>query len=78
MTSLKTFQADIQDIHQRELAKQRNQPQIADTKGKENQNPTTSKGKAKDNVPSQVDRTDMFETEDKILVIMCSVDLSSC
>ncbi|KAG6866344.1 hypothetical protein C0991_005265 [Blastosporella zonata] len=57
MTSLRTFQTEIEEIHQRELLKQRTHPPITDDKEKdkprENQTaPASAKGKVKDDGPT--------------------------
>ena len=77
MTSLRSFQNEIEDIHQRELAKQRGQPSMPIDKEKENKNPV-DKGKAitkeKDDdhlKASVLERTEMLEVEEKVMVRRC-------
>jgi hypothetical protein len=71
MTSLRTFQTEIEEIHHRELVKQRAQVIVPD-KEKENKSPQ-SKGKAKKD-PLDLDqdvvseRAGMVEVEERILV----------
>lgn len=67
MTTLRTFQTEIEEIHHRELTKQR--AQVMATEEKENKNPQP-KGKAKID-PDEDDmntRAGMVEAEEKILV----------
>lgn len=72
MTSLRTFQTEIEDIHHRELLKQRAHVTVTE-KEKENKNPQ-SKGKFKgdppdvDNGHGDTVRAGMVEVEEKILV----------
>jgi hypothetical protein len=71
MTSLRTFQTEIEEIHHRELVKQRVQVTVAE-KEKENKSPQ-SKAKAKgDTLDTDKDdisvRAGMVEVEEKILV----------
>lgn len=81
MTSLRTFQTEIEEIHNREIAKQRIQPLATATitdKGKENGKSLNaqSKGKAKDvGVDHETDGSalsGMPEVEEKILVLSVS------
>lgn len=77
MTSLRTFQTEIEEIHARELTKQRVQTSTngldkEKEKEKENKNPI-SKGKSRaDPVDPDgihiTDRVEMLEIEEKILV----------
>lgn len=75
MTSLRTFQTEIEEIHTRELTKQRVQTStngLDKEKEKENKNPI-SKGKSRaDPVDPDgihiTDRAEMLEIEEKILV----------
>jgi parvulin-like peptidyl-prolyl isomerase len=67
MTTLRTFQTEIEEIHHRELVKQR--AQVVTTEEKENKNPQP-KGKAKDDSDNDEinTRAGMVEAEEKILV----------
>jgi len=75
MTSLRTFQTEIEEIHHRELIKQRAQTIAILGKEKENKNPQ-AQGKAKGN-SSDPDEGDgnvnvaarMVEVEEKIMVL---------
>lgn len=71
MTSLRTFQTEIEDIHHRELLKQRVQVTVTE-KDKENKN-LQSKGKSRGDPPDAdgdavIARAGMAEVEEKILV----------
>lgn len=76
MTTLKTFQSEIDEIHNRELSKQRAQALIKERE-RENKHPHSSKGKAKDVASPDVvtsygdkGRASMLEVEEKIMVIL--------
>lgn len=72
MTSLRTFQNEIDEIHARELAKQRTNGTME--KEKENKKPAAVKGKGKDDTADSLksdpaaSESGIQEIEDKILV----------
>lgn len=80
MTTLKTFQTEIDEIHNREVAKQRAKATIFPEKEAKDQRTTsaTAKGKAKDDAPTlaptkpiesaTVIQASSREFEDRILV----------
>ncbi|GLB37063.1 putative elongation factor Tu GTP binding domain [Lyophyllum shimeji] len=81
MTSLRTFQSEIEEIHHREISKQRIQASTDKEarEKKESKQPATtqsSKGKAKDNAADvEIDtstRSSMLEVEEKILTLLQS------
>jgi hypothetical protein len=75
MTSLRIFQTEIEEIHHKELVKQRAQAATGTISGKENQSPQSSKGKEKGDIPDEGSgdtstdvRSGMVDVEEKILV----------
>ncbi|KAG5642223.1 hypothetical protein DXG03_003392 [Asterophora parasitica] len=88
MTSLRTFQSEIDEIHHREVAKQRTLPIDAgkDSKHKQQLPAASTKGKAKDEghtngqdtgavvgIPTRTStRSEMLEVEEKVLTLLQS------
>lgn len=79
MTSLRTFQTEIDEIHIRETTKQRAQAAAEKEKEKENKNPHP-KGKAREDESdvskrTSVSRAEMLEVEEQIQVGVTSRSL---
>lgn len=77
MTTLRTFQNEIEDIHHREISKQR--AQALQEKEKEQQKHSKGKAKEKDDVPATPAQNDIAagrseEVEERILVRRRSSD----